>query len=64
LATSNATFDSYPKFSDSSITLKIEELKGSNDRIGTDLSSFFDSLQSAVSQAIEKTKKTAKEKFA
>jgi len=60
LATSNATFDSYPKFSDSSITQKIEELKGSKDRISTDLSSFFDSLQSAVSQAIEKTKKTAK----
>jgi len=61
LATSNTTFfNAYPKFSDSSITQKIGDLKGSEDKISADLSSFFDSLHSAVSQAIEKAKNASK----
>jgi len=40
---------------------KIKDLKHSEDQISTDLSSFFDSLQAAVSQAIEKAKSAAKD---
>jgi len=60
LATSNTTFNAYPKYSNSSITQKIGDIKGSEDKISSDLSSFFNSLHSAVSQAIEKAKNASK----
>jgi len=60
LATSNTTFKAYPQFSDSSITQKIGDLKANEDKISAEVSSFFNGLHSAVSQAIEKAKNTAK----
>ena len=60
LATSNATFKSYPQFSDSSISQKIGDVISSEDKISADLSSFFNSLQSSVSQAIEKARNASK----
>jgi len=60
LATSNTTFNAYPKFSDSSITQKILSMKDSDDRIFTDLSSFFNNLNSKVSEAIERAKNASK----
>jgi len=53
-ASSDATFKAYPKLTDSSITQKLQEFKGSDNTISEDLLSFFDNLQSTVSMAIEK----------
>jgi len=53
-ASSDTTFKAYPKFTDSSITQKLQEFKGSADKVSEDLLSFFDNLQSTVSAAIEK----------
>jgi len=53
-ASSNTTFKAYPKLTDSSITQKLQEFKGSDDKVSEDLLSFFDNLQSTVLTAIEK----------
>jgi len=53
-ASSDTTFKAYPKLTDSSITEKLQEFKGSNEKVSEDLLSFFDNLQSTVSTAIEK----------
>ena len=36
------TFKAYPKLTDSSITQKLQEFKGSADKVSEDLFSFFD----------------------
>jgi len=53
-ASSHTTFNAYPKLNDSSITQKMQLFKGTSDKVGEDLSSFFDNLKSKVSIAIEK----------
>ena len=55
-ATSYTTFNAYPQFTDNSISQKIEQFKGTNDKIIEDFLAFFKKLNSAVSDAIEKTK--------
>jgi len=47
-ASSNTTFKAYPKLADSSVTQKLQEFKGSDDKVSEDLLSFFDNLQSRV----------------
>jgi hypothetical protein len=53
-ASSDITFKAYPKLTDISITQKLQEFKGSADKVSEDLLSFFDNLQSTVSAAIDK----------
>jgi hypothetical protein len=53
-ASSNSTFNAYPKLNDSSIIQKMQRFKGTSDKVGEDLSSFFDNLKSVVAIAIEK----------
>jgi len=55
-ATSYTTFNAYPQFTDNSITQKIEQFKGTNEKVIEDFSTFFKNLNSVVSSAIERTK--------
>jgi len=53
-ATSNTIFRAYPKLNDKSIPQKLQQVKGTSEKVLEEVSSFFDYLKSAVSMAIEK----------
>jgi len=53
-ASSNTTFNAYPKLNDTSITQKIQRFKDTSDTVAEELSAFFDNLKLTVSMAIEK----------
>ena len=55
-ASSSTIFKAYPKLTDSSINQKLQEFKGSDEKVPEDVFSFFNNLHSRVSMAIEKLK--------